>query len=232
MVSSKGGSGPPHLRPDRRHCLRGSSATASAALQVVLKRRPEGPVYGFDQRSGQIEAIRVHHLGPGRHEVAHELLLGVVAGVDLGQRPQLRVRAEDEVDAGAGPLRLRRSCGRGPRTRPWRPRPPSTPCPCRAGSRRSRWSASPGVLVKTPCWRLAGVGVQHAQAADEHRHLRRGQRQQLRLVDQQLPRPARRTASSGSCGSRRRPARAPRRTRRRSAPARHRCGPARRAPRP
>jgi hypothetical protein len=33
---------------------------------------------------------------------------------------------------------------------------------------------------------LPGVGAQHAQAADEHRHLGRGQRQQLRLVDQQL----------------------------------------------
>ncbi len=33
--------------------------------------------------------------------------------------------------------------------------------------------------------RLAGVGAQHPQAADEHGHLRGGERQQLRLVDQQ-----------------------------------------------
>ena len=32
----------------------------------------------------------------------------------------------------------------------------------------------------------AAVGAQHAQAADQHRHLGRGQRQQLRLVDQQV----------------------------------------------
>ena len=43
----------------------------------------------------------------------------------------------------------------------------------------------PGRSVKTPCFDAADVGAEHAQAADQHRHLRRGQRQQLRLVDQQ-----------------------------------------------
>src|SRR5260221_5412459 len=52
----------------------------------------------------QIVPIQAHHLVPGRHEVAHELLLRVVAGVDLGQGPQLGVRAEDEVGGGGGPL--------------------------------------------------------------------------------------------------------------------------------
>ncbi len=33
---------------------------------------------------------------------------------------------------------------------------------------------------------LSGVGIQDAQAADEHRHLRCGQRQQLRPINQQL----------------------------------------------
>jgi len=32
---------------------------------------------------------------------------------------------------------------------------------------------------------LSEVGIQDAHAANEHRHLRPGQRQQLRLVDQQ-----------------------------------------------
>src|SRR5260370_1270341 len=54
--------------------------------------------------SGTIEAIEVHHLGPRRHEVLYELLLRVRAGIDFGQRAQLRVRAEDQVGAGAGPL--------------------------------------------------------------------------------------------------------------------------------
>ncbi len=43
-----------------------------------------------------------------------------------------------------------------------------------------------GRLVKTPCWDCSEVGIQDAHAADKHRHLGRGQRQQLRLVDQQL----------------------------------------------
>jgi hypothetical protein len=42
-----------------------------------------------------------------------------------------------------------------------------------------------GRSVKTPCGPSV-VGAQHAQAADEHRHLRRGQREQLRPVDQQV----------------------------------------------
>ena len=45
------------------------------------------------------------------------------------------------------------SCGRVPRTR-FHPSSLSTRCPCPGGSRRSRWSASPGCLVKTPCWDL------------------------------------------------------------------------------
>ena len=34
--------------------------------------------------------------------------------------------------------------------------------------------------------RLTGVGIQHAQATDEHGHFRSGEREQLRAVDQQL----------------------------------------------
>ncbi len=39
--------------------------------------------------SGQIEPIQVHHLGPRRHEVPHELPLRVVLGVHLRYRPEL-----------------------------------------------------------------------------------------------------------------------------------------------
>jgi len=34
-------------------------------------------------RSGKVEAIKIHHLVPGSHEVTHELLLRVVSSVDL-----------------------------------------------------------------------------------------------------------------------------------------------------
>ena len=44
---------------------------------------------------------------PRRRRSRHELLLRVVARVDLRDGPQLRVRAEDEVDGGGGPLRRR-----------------------------------------------------------------------------------------------------------------------------
>src|SRR4051812_32000247 len=59
---------------------------------------------GISAGSGDIEAVGVHHLGPGRHEVLYELLLGVRARVDLREGAELRVRTEDQVDAGAGPL--------------------------------------------------------------------------------------------------------------------------------
>ena len=81
-------------------------------------------------------------------------------------------------------------------------------------------------LVKTPCFDGRHVGVQDPHPAHQHRHLRRGERQQLRPVDQQLLGRHRRLWPSGSCGSRPRTARAPRRTRRRSASARRPCAPA------
>ncbi len=42
-------------------------------------------------RGGQVEAVEVHHLGPGRDEVVDEPLLAVRGGVDLRNRPQLGV---------------------------------------------------------------------------------------------------------------------------------------------
>src|SRR5260370_36886977 len=60
--------------------------------------------------SGEVEPVEVHHLAPRRDEVAHDLLLRVVAGVDLRERAQLGVRPEDQVGPAAGPLDL---AGRG-----------------------------------------------------------------------------------------------------------------------
>ena len=137
-------------------------------------------------RSGEVEAVEVHHLGPRRHEVAHELLLRVVAGVDLGQGAQLRVRAEDEVDARCRSTSARRSCGRGLRTRPRVLRTGFHSVPMSSRLTKKSLVSVPGRSVKTPCCDLPTLASEHAQAADQHRHLRRGQRQQLRLVDQQL----------------------------------------------
>ena len=38
--------------------------------------------------SGQIEAIQVHHLGPGGHKIMQELLLRVYRSIDFSQGPQ------------------------------------------------------------------------------------------------------------------------------------------------
>ena len=74
------------------------TAGESPAVLLSSMRRAVQP------GSGEVEAISVHHLGPGRHEVLHELLLRVRAGIDLREGAQLRVRTEDQVDARAGPL--------------------------------------------------------------------------------------------------------------------------------
>src|SRR3954451_9139452 len=47
--------------------------------------------------SREVEPVELHHLGPRGHEVLDELRPRVLAGVDLGERPQLAVGAEDEV---------------------------------------------------------------------------------------------------------------------------------------
>src|SRR5690606_15200683 len=77
------------------------------------KRIRAGPIAGRPGRvtastasALQVEPVQVHHLVPRRDEVVDELLLRVVGRVDLGDRPQLRVRPEDEVDPAGGPLEL------------------------------------------------------------------------------------------------------------------------------
>ena len=41
--------------------------------------------------SGKVVAISIHDFGPRRHEVFHELLLGIRAGIDFRESAQLRV---------------------------------------------------------------------------------------------------------------------------------------------
>src|SRR5439155_17618269 len=60
----------------------------------------------YSPRSRKVEAIKVHHLGPGPDEVLDELRLRIRASVDLGQGAELGVRTEDEIDTRAGPLDL------------------------------------------------------------------------------------------------------------------------------
>ena len=104
--------------------------------------------------------------------------------VDLGEGAQLRVRAEDQVDARAGPLdRLRLAVAALVQR--------SSPAGCHSVPMSSRLTKKsfvsvPGLLGEDAMLRAAGVRAEHAQAADQHRHLRRRQPQQLRPVHQRL----------------------------------------------
>ncbi len=110
--------------------------------QVAPSRRSgpplerDGPLRRADQtRSNRSSSVTLPHAGD---EVADELLGRVVARVHLGEGAQLRVRAEQQVDARADADRLARAVLDVPRTRASPGRAASTSCRGRAGSRRSR----------------------------------------------------------------------------------------------
>ena len=136
------------------------------------------------QRLREVEAVGVHHLGPGRHEVLHELLLRVRAGIDFREGAKLRVRTEDQVDAGAGPLdRLGLAVAALVDA--------SSPARCHSVLMSSRLTKKsfvsvPGCLGEDAVLGAAGIGAEHAQAADERGHLRPRQPQQLRPIHQRL----------------------------------------------
>src|ERR1700724_2091051 len=75
-----------------------------ARLLGGLERRGHPRPLGDAAAIAKIEAIKIHHLVPSSHEVTHERLLRVVASIDFREGAQLRVRTEDQVYAGAGPL--------------------------------------------------------------------------------------------------------------------------------
>jgi hypothetical protein len=54
--------------------------------------------------SHQIKPIRVHNLGPRRHEGVHEHLLRIIGGIHLAERPQLRIRSENQIHSRRRPL--------------------------------------------------------------------------------------------------------------------------------
>ena len=111
---------------------------------------------------------------------------GVLAGVDLGEGPQLRVRAEDQVDRGGRSTARRRWRRRGSRRRS----PPTREAfHCVPGSSRlakKSLVSTPGRSVSTPCGDAADVGAEHPQAADEDGHLRGGEVEQVGLVDEEV----------------------------------------------
>src|SRR5680860_1857566 len=73
-------------------------------------RAPAWPSLGArTRRSAQVEPVEFGDLAPGRDKVAHELLRGVVARIDLGQGAQLGIRAEQQIDTRAAAHQLIRA---------------------------------------------------------------------------------------------------------------------------
>ena len=53
---------------------------------------------------GEIEAVKVHHLVPYADEVLHKLRFCIFTCIDFRDRPELRVRAEEQVNSRGGPF--------------------------------------------------------------------------------------------------------------------------------
>src|SRR3954462_6156568 len=90
--------------PDGDRWCRTAQSAETAENQGVFAISATSAV--SSSSSGDVESIEIHHLVPGGGKVAHELPVRIVARVDLRERTELRVRSEDEVNAGAGPLAL------------------------------------------------------------------------------------------------------------------------------
>ena len=73
-----------------RHALHGISEVAKQLLLLAGIHQAEQIVrldiiiHTFT-RLGDVEAVEVHDLVPGCHEVTHKLFLVVILGIDLGQ---------------------------------------------------------------------------------------------------------------------------------------------------
>ena len=140
----------PHVVPTLASVTRNRHAVTAVNATAKPARAASEPATSRRQASDRVEPVEVHHLDPRRDEVADELLPRVVARVDLGERAQLGVRPEDEVDPAAGPLDLAGGAVAALEGLAVLGRRPSTSCPGRAGSRRSRWSTTRASSVRTP----------------------------------------------------------------------------------
>ena len=168
----------------------------------------------------------VHHLGPRRHEVFRELLLQVGARRRLPQAPAAASASRRSGRRGS-PVHLTSPVFR---SRPsYTPSAPATGCHCVPMSSRLTKKSFVSVSRRLGEDAVRGpsrVRAENAQAADENRHLGRRQRQQLRPIHEQLLGLTGAACRADSCGTRRRSARAARRSRRRFAPATRPCAPA------
>ncbi len=108
------------------------------------------------------------------------------AGIDLGQGPQLRVRAEDQIGAGAGPFDLAGLAVAGFED-VWVDFSSSFhSVPISSRLTKKSFVSTPATMGEDAMLRAMGVCAQHAQAAHQHRHFRRAQPQELGTIQQQL----------------------------------------------
>jgi hypothetical protein len=180
-----------------------------------------GPTFGFSQ-SKRSRFITLSHAPRSRARTSPSRRRTRRPPRARGARSSSRRRGR----RGCRSTCARPSGGRGPRRSPRRRTSAATPCPCRAGSRRSRWSASRAAFVKTPssdCRAFAFSARMPPTSTVISGAL---------SVSICARSTSRSSAGSwcplvrGSCGTRPRSARARRTTPRRSAPATHRCAPA------
>src|SRR5437016_5545592 len=83
---------------DEGHTVRRLEVRESLTRGASIAFEPEY------QLLSNVEAIKVHHLGPGRDEVVHKFFLTVGAAVNFGQCAENGVGTKDKIDACAGPF--------------------------------------------------------------------------------------------------------------------------------
>ena len=133
----------------------------------------------------EVEAVSVHDFVPGGNEVADKLGAGVALGVDFSQRTKLRIGAKEEVHARRRPLDIAGGAvaefklffeGRGRFDDVAHVEQVDEEV---VGERL-------GAGGEDAVLGFAVVGVEHAQAADEHSHLGGGEAEELGFVDEEL----------------------------------------------
>src|SRR5262245_66571748 len=106
---------PPVDRAQCGRCLRSANVPVQRRQYAVrwnrlladrLAPHYQKPSRTLTLRSGDVEAIKVHHFVPGRDEVMDKFLPRVGTSVDFSQGAELGVRTKDQVDARPGPLRF------------------------------------------------------------------------------------------------------------------------------
>ena len=165
----------------RSRMLRTRSKTAGAKPEAsLLADRVSSPCQNpsktFMLRSRKVEAIKVHHLVPGRYEAMDKLLLRIRTSVDFSEGAEFgslnRRRGQRvPVHLSSPVLRSRPSNTSASFETAFHSVPMSS-----RFTKKSLVSAS-GRLVKTPCRVWPEIGIQDAHAAHEHRHFGRGQGQ-------------------------------------------------------